>query len=173
MCTYTCVCIYICMLYTHYVIYNLYIILPIHVCVLYVHSMHIIYMCTYRYVCVGNRFTFCIVDVFCKVAMNLNWQILNHCSKGNIVIVVLFVYLFNPHLRAFFSLHLEREKGREEGKERNITERETLIGCPHTPGLGIREWTCNPGICPNWESNPQPWLPGQLSIQLSLSSPGQ
>ena len=115
---------------------------PIHAHILHVDNVHMIYMCTYRCVCVGNRLTFCTVDVFCKVAMNLNWQILNHCSKGNILIFFLFVYLFNPHLRAFFSLHLEREKGREEGKERNITEREALIGCPpHT-------WTRDQGMDP-------------------------
>ena len=68
------------------------------------------------------------------------------------------------------SLLLEREEGRE--RERNIDVRETVIGLPpvHAP---TRNQTHNLGMCPDWESNPQPFgvwddapteLPGQGSI---------
>ena len=45
----------------------------------------------------------------------------------------------------------ERGRGREREKERNINVIETLIASLHVP---TRDRTHNPGICPEWKSDP-------------------
>ena len=47
----------------------------------------------------------------------------------------------------------ERER---QGERERDSERETLIGCLHTH-LPTRGWTRNLGMCPDQESNPQPF----------------
>ena len=56
---------------------------------------------------------------------------------------LLFIYLF---LKDFIYLFLERGEGRERERERNMD----LLFLVHAP-TGDR--TCNPGLCPDWESN--------------------
>ena len=53
----------------------------------------------------------------------------------------LFIYLF-----------LERGEGKENQRERNVDVREKLNWLPpaHAP---TRDWACNPGMCPDQESN--------------------
>ena len=64
----------------------------------------------------------------------------------------LFLKCFYPHLRTFFSLLWERERE----SERHWCERETSIGwlllCATT-----RDWTCNLGMCSDWQLNPWPF----------------
>ena len=55
---------------------------------------------------------------------------------------------FNIYL--FMYLFIYREG--EEKKERNIN---VLLVASHTPLLGT--WPSNPGMCPDWESNHQPF----------------
>ena len=44
-----------------------------------------------------------------------------------------------------------RERGREEERQRERNIHPLPLICAPTWG-----WTCNPGMCPDWESNPQP-----------------
>ena len=79
-------------------------------------------------------------------------------------------FIFSPHLRTCFhwfererDWQRERERGGGGESERErIRERQTdrqrkkhwlvaYLGCP------TRDWTCNLGMCPDWESNWQPF----------------
>ena len=74
-------------------------------------------------------------------------------------LVLFFILFFYPHPRTFFSLLLEREKGREGEEERLIGERNINWLPPvHTwTGPGIRDQTHNLGMCSDQELNPQPF----------------
>ena len=64
-------------------------------------------------------------------------------------------------------IYLERGEGREKDGERNIDARQKLPG-PPLLGSPTRDWTSNPGMYPNWESNL--WtekFTGQCSNKLS------
>ena len=64
------------------------------------------------------------------------------------------VLFFSSSPKDSFSLLLER--GREREKHR--CEREALSAClPHLPRPGIRDQTCNLGMCLDQESNLQPF----------------
>ena len=86
--------------------------------------------------------------------------------------LLFFFFKKNPHLRTFFSLLLEgrgeRKRTRERGRKREEKEREreTLIGCflvwarPGRASALTGDQTCNPGMCPDLDLNPQsfgPW----------------
>ena len=58
-----------------------------------------------------------------------------------------FLFFFKD----FIYLFLERGEGREEERERNISVWLPLI-CKPTGDLA-----CNPGMCPDWESNHRPF----------------
>ena len=74
---------------------------------------------------------------------------------------------FYPHPRTFsFAFFFYRERGRE--RKKHWCKRSTHRLPPHAPRLGIQArtkdhtcldqgWTQNPGMCPEWESNPQPF----------------
>ena len=71
---------------------------------------------------------------------------------------------YNMHFKDFIYLFLERGKGREK-------EKHQCVVASHTPPSG--DLACNPGMCPDWESNLQP-----LGLQVSTQStephqPGQ
>ena len=58
----------------------------------------------------------------------------------------------------FINLFLDRGEGREEERERNVDviwQRYTdWLPLSHTPNRGLAH---NPGMCPDWESNRQPF----------------
>ena len=66
-----------------------------------------------------------------------------------------FFFNFNFHLRTCI-LILERRERREREGERNIDVREKhrLVSSLYTP---TGDWTCNLGMCPDWEWNPWPF----------------
>ena len=66
--------------------------------------------------------------------------ILNH-SKS------LFLKLYLYFFKDFIYLFLDRGQGREKERERNINVCLPLLG----PAPG--NLACNPGMCPDWESN--------------------
>ena len=67
---------------------------------------------------------------------------------------MIIVIILNPHMR-IWSLILERKGGRAGERETSVSEgdidRLPLIDSP----TGGR--TCNPGMCPDWGSNLQPF----------------
>ena len=60
---------------------------------------------------------------------------------------ILFKYIFQA-----IYLFLERGEGREGERE---GEKHQCVVAPHAPSNG--ELAHNPGMCPDWESNPQPF----------------
>ena len=59
-------------------------------------------------------------------------------------------YFFKILLIYFLERGEEREKEREREKDQCV--RDTSIGC-----LSLGNLACNPGVCPDWESNLQPF----------------
>ena len=56
----------------------------------------------------------------------------------------------------FKKIFLERGEGREKERERNISMQEIhLLVASHAPPNG--DLACNPGMCPDWESNQRPF----------------
>ena len=88
-----------------------------------------------------------------------NYKAHNICKEENVSQG--FLYLAELYFKArflfFFFLRfypfIFREKEREKKRERNIYVREKHQSAtsPHTWANG--DWTCNPGICPDWELN--------------------
>ena len=64
----------------------------------------------------------------------------------------------------FIYSFLERRQGREKERERNIDgwEKHPLVASHMPP---TRDMACNPGMCPDWESNQQPF-----SLQAGIQS---
>ena len=60
--------------------------------------------------------------------------------------------------------------GREEGREKHRCEREASIGCSRT--CPTREGTCNLDMCPNQESNLQPFGYGMMFQPTEPQRPG-
>ena len=58
--------------------------------------------------------------------------------------VDMHLYYFCTILKSLF-IYLQRGEGREKKRETHWCERESSIGC--------QGQACNPGRCPNWESN--------------------
>ena len=67
---------------------------------------------------------------------------LSHTSQGSFVCLFIILYLF-----------IFRERGREGGRERNIS---VWLCLTHAPPLPTGDSAHNPGICPDWESS---WRP--------------
>ena len=73
-----------------------------------------------------------------------------------ISVVIQSLWWFHVNFLKYFILVLilERGEGREREGEEHQCERETMIGClRHAPGHQV----CNPGMCPDQESNRQPY----------------
>ena len=72
-------------------------------------------------------------------------------------------FLLRTHLvrlQMFFRFYLFLERGREGERE---GEKHHCVVASHTPPIG--DLALNSGMCPDWESNPQPfWFTGQRSI---------
>ena len=62
------------------------------------------------------------------------------------------------HMQIFKDYFLERGEGREKERERNIT---VWLPLAHPP---TGDLACNPGLCPDWESN---WQPFGFSLALN------
>ena len=71
-----------------------------------------------------------------------------------------FVLVF---LKEFFVLFLE-------GKARREGEKHQCVVTSHVPPTG--DLACNPGMCPHWESNPQPLVHRPALNPLSHTSQG-
>ena len=87
---------------------------------------------------------------------------------------------FYPYPRTFYFIaffFFKRER-RARGRDKHQWVRATSIcNLSYMSVLRIvhawaRDWTHNPGMCPDWESNPQPFGCGQYSHQLSHPSQG-
>ena len=65
----------------------------------------------------------------------------------------------------FMYLFLERGEGREKEGERNIN-----VVAFHVAPTG--DPACNPGMCPDWESNQQPFVSQPALNPLSYTSQG-
>ena len=76
----------------------------------------------------------------------------NHCyifgDYYSIITRILSSQRF-PFFKDCIYLFLEKGKGREKERERNIN-----VWVSHAPPTG--DLAHNPGLCPDWESNPQP-----------------
>ena len=88
----------------------------------------------------------------------------------------LFIHLFfYSHLRTFFHCFQRERKGE---RERDRCEREASTGClPYVPGPGTActrtgDRICNLGMCPDWESNLQPFAYGTM-LQLPEPTPAR
>ena len=68
-----------------------------------------------------------------------------------VVLTVSFEESFFPFFKDFICLFLERGEGKEKERERNISD----VAAPHRPPTG--DLAHNPGTCPDWESNQQPF----------------
>ena len=76
-----------------------------------------------------------------------------------------FFFFFNPHLRTPEDMLIDfTDRGKERGRETSISC--LSYYCP------TREWTCNPGTCPDQGSNPAFQFKGQHSNQLSHTGQG-
>ena len=75
-------------------------------------------------------------------------------------------YIFK---KDFIYLLLERREGKEKERERNMDVQEIyrLVASP-TPPTG--DLVCNPGMCPDWESN---WWPFSLQASIQSTEPQQ
>ena len=73
---------------------------------------------------------------------------------GEVSIQVLCTFFFNPHMKTCL-LILGTGEGREREKKTLMWERNIngffFCACPHWG------WNHNPGMCPDWESNPPPF----------------
>ena len=68
--------------------------------------------------------------------------------------------------KRFYLFIFERGEGREKESARNIDVREKhrLVASHMLP---LQGWNCNPGMCPEWKSNLQPFALGTMPSQLS------
>ena len=73
------------------------------------------------------------------------------------------LFLFFKILFIYF---LERGEGKEEERERNISVRLPLMSPP------TRDLAHNPGMCPDWESNLQPFGLQTCAQSTELYQPG-
>ena len=87
------------------------------------------------------------------------FQLLNffyNCPIDLYLFLIVAFILFYPHLRIFVVVHcFFRDRGRAR-EERNMVVERNINWLPHVhapTGCG----TCNPGMCLDWESNPQHW----------------
>ena len=69
--------------------------------------------------------------------------------------------------KTFIYLFLERGEGREKEGERNINVRLPLMRPP------TGDLACNPGMCPDWESNWQPFGSQDSTQFTEPHQPGQ
>ena len=83
------------------------------------------------------------------------WRINN--DSFFFLLLLTIIIIFNPHLRICFYWFFKE-------RERNINRLPPV--CTST-----RDQTRTPGVCSDWESNPQSWCTGQCSNQLN-HSPG-
>ena len=67
--------------------------------------------------------------------------------NSSILEIFLFLYIFKR-----FYLFIFRERGSEGEKE---VEKHQCVVASHVPPTG--DTACNPGICPDWELNQQPF----------------
>ena len=65
----------------------------------------------------------------------------------------------------FIYLFLESREGKEKEKERNIN-----VFASHVPQTG--DPACNPGMCPDWESNQRPFGSQAYAQSTELHQPG-
>ena len=63
-----------------------------------------------------------------------------------------YISLILLFLKDFIYLFSFRERGREGGKEE---EKYQCVVATHVPPT--RDLACNPGLCPDWESNQRPF----------------
>ena len=67
----------------------------------------------------------------------------------------------------FIYLFLERGEGREKKRERNINVWLPLVRPP------TGDTACNPGMCPDWESNHRPFVSQAGTQSTEPHQPGQ
>ena len=80
-----------------------------------------------------------------KVGLNLVLQAKNNDSASTVFRIYILFF------KDFIYLFLEGGEGKEKERERNI-EVWLPLTCPPPADLA-----CNPGTCPEWESNQQPF----------------
>ena len=102
------------------------------------------------------------------------------CMFSYVYVLFLFILNWGDFFIAFFFFfffNLDRERGKE--REKNWCEREAFIGCLlYAPRLGIvhaltGNQTCNLGICPDQESNLQPFSFMRTFQPTESHQPGQ
>ena len=108
-------------------------------------------LCCFQFFTVTNKAVSTHVEAYIYMYFSLSWIIPrswitnSHCRcMFNIFLKILFIYF-------------QREgKRKEKEKERNITEQEKCqLVASHMPPA--RDLACNPGTCPDWDSNLRPF----------------
>ena len=88
----------------------------------------------------------------------------SHLCHLSLVTTSQNIYLFI--FKDFIYVYLERGEGREKDRERNIDVWLSLV-CPDYGDLA-----CNPGMCPDWELNQQPFSSQAVTQSAEPHQPG-
>ena len=79
-----------------------------------------------------------------------------------------FFLIFSPFFLKILKIYLFLERG--EGREKE-GEKHRYVVASRTPPTG--DLVCNPGMCPDWESNQQPFGLQVISQSTEPHQPGQ
>ena len=93
------------------------------------------------------------------------------CISGGLTDVLWYqrqCWKYEFFFKYFVYLFLESEQGREKERERNINVWLPLTCPPNTGDLA-----CNPGMCPDWESNQRPFGLQASTQSTEPHQPGQ
>ena len=121
----------------------------------------------------GNTVLSGVRTLDCEVLCLLWSQLVRHPPKAQDCGIIFYVYfLTESHLTFFekkkrFYLFIFKERGREEERE---GEKHQCVVASQAPPTG--DLAHNPGMCPDWESNQQPFDSQAYAQSTELHQPG-